>query len=203
MVGWHHRLNGHEFEQALGDGKGQGSLACCSPWGSQSQNTPESLNNKKRNLTSRVTMEMQIKTTVRHQLLAVRKTFITTTQDNECWRSCRAEGILLFCWCKHRSPQSLRNRVEVSRKFLKEQPQEQRESFDVLRLRSGPAHPSLGNLVIPGLSEVAVFLPNLVQTPSHQMTGKSLRPKSYGLEKNLHSNLFRRCSLALPFAGNI
>jgi len=33
MVGWHHRLNGHEFEQALGDGDGQGSLACCSPWG--------------------------------------------------------------------------------------------------------------------------------------------------------------------------
>ena len=33
MVGWHHRLNGHEFEQALGDGEGQGSLECCSPWG--------------------------------------------------------------------------------------------------------------------------------------------------------------------------
>ena len=33
MVGWHHRLNGHEFEQTLGDGEGQGSLACCSPWG--------------------------------------------------------------------------------------------------------------------------------------------------------------------------
>ena len=33
MVGWHHWLNGHEFEQALGDGKGQGSLAWCSPWG--------------------------------------------------------------------------------------------------------------------------------------------------------------------------
>ena len=32
MVGWHHRLNGHEFEQALGDGEGQGSLVCCSPW---------------------------------------------------------------------------------------------------------------------------------------------------------------------------
>ena len=31
MVGWHHQLNGHEFEQALGDGEGQGSLACCSP----------------------------------------------------------------------------------------------------------------------------------------------------------------------------
>ena len=33
MVGWHHRLNGHEFEQTLGDGEGQGSLACCSAWG--------------------------------------------------------------------------------------------------------------------------------------------------------------------------
>ena len=32
MVGWHHRLNGHEFEQAPGDGEGQGSLACCGPW---------------------------------------------------------------------------------------------------------------------------------------------------------------------------
>ena len=32
-IGWHHRLNGHEFEQTLGDGEGQGSLACCSPWG--------------------------------------------------------------------------------------------------------------------------------------------------------------------------
>ena len=33
MVGWHHRLDGHEFEQAPGAGDGQGSLACCSPWG--------------------------------------------------------------------------------------------------------------------------------------------------------------------------
>ena len=33
MVGWHHRPNGPEFEQALGDGDGQGGLACCSPWG--------------------------------------------------------------------------------------------------------------------------------------------------------------------------
>ena len=31
MVGWHHRLNGHEFEQTLGDSEGQGSLVCCSP----------------------------------------------------------------------------------------------------------------------------------------------------------------------------
>ena len=33
MVGWHHRLNGPEFEQAPGDGEGQGSLVCCTPWG--------------------------------------------------------------------------------------------------------------------------------------------------------------------------
>ena len=32
MVGWHHRLNGHEFEQALRDSEGQGNLTCCSPW---------------------------------------------------------------------------------------------------------------------------------------------------------------------------
>ena len=33
MGGWHHQLNGHEFVQTLGDSEGQGSLACCNPWG--------------------------------------------------------------------------------------------------------------------------------------------------------------------------
>ena len=33
MVGWHHLLNGHEFDQTQGDSEGQGSLTCCSPWG--------------------------------------------------------------------------------------------------------------------------------------------------------------------------
>ena len=47
MVGWHHRLNGHEFKQALGDGDGQGSLACCSPWGCKESNMTEQLNNNK------------------------------------------------------------------------------------------------------------------------------------------------------------
>ena len=45
MVGWHHRLNGHEFEQALGDGEGQGSLACCRSWGHKESDTTELLNN--------------------------------------------------------------------------------------------------------------------------------------------------------------
>ena len=44
MVGWHHRLNGYEFEQAAGDGDGQGSLACCSPWGHKKLDTTERLN---------------------------------------------------------------------------------------------------------------------------------------------------------------
>ena len=44
MVGWYHRLNGHECEQAPGDGGGQGSLVCCSPWGHKESDTTEQLN---------------------------------------------------------------------------------------------------------------------------------------------------------------
>ena len=44
MVRWHHRLNGHEFEQAPGVGDGQGSLACHSPWGCKESDTTERLN---------------------------------------------------------------------------------------------------------------------------------------------------------------
>ena len=44
MVGWHHWLDGHEFEQALGVGDGQGSLACCSPWGCKESDSTEWLN---------------------------------------------------------------------------------------------------------------------------------------------------------------
>ena len=43
MVGWHHRLDGHEFEQTPGVGDGQGSLACCSPWGHKELDTAEQL----------------------------------------------------------------------------------------------------------------------------------------------------------------
>ena len=46
MVGWHHRLNGHEFAQTPGDGEGQGSLLCCSPWGCTESDTTEQLNNE-------------------------------------------------------------------------------------------------------------------------------------------------------------
>ena len=43
-VGWHHQLNGHEFERAQGVGDGQGSLVCCSPWGHKESDMAEQLN---------------------------------------------------------------------------------------------------------------------------------------------------------------
>ena len=45
MAGWHHRCNGHELEQISGDGKGQGGLVCCSPWGHKESDTTKQLNN--------------------------------------------------------------------------------------------------------------------------------------------------------------
>ena len=47
MAGWHHRLNGREFERTPGDNEGQGSLACCSPWGLKASDTTECLNNSR------------------------------------------------------------------------------------------------------------------------------------------------------------
>ena len=45
MVGWHHQLNGYEFEQTLGDGEEEERLACCSLWGHKESDTTERLNN--------------------------------------------------------------------------------------------------------------------------------------------------------------
>ena len=52
MVGWHHRLNGHESEQAPGDSEGQGSLACCSPWVTKSDMTWQLNNNNAHKIVS-------------------------------------------------------------------------------------------------------------------------------------------------------
>ena len=53
IVEWHHQLKGHEFEQVLGAGDAQGSLACCSLWGHKESDTAERLNNK--NITLQIT----------------------------------------------------------------------------------------------------------------------------------------------------
>ena len=50
MVGWHHQLNGHEFEHAPGNGEGQGSLACCISWGRKELDMTEQLKNNNRDL---------------------------------------------------------------------------------------------------------------------------------------------------------
>ena len=44
MAGWHHQSNGHELEQTLGDGEGQGGLVCCNPWGQREPDTTGRLN---------------------------------------------------------------------------------------------------------------------------------------------------------------
>ena len=54
LVKWHHRLGGHEFEQALRDGEGQRSLACCSPWGHKESEMTEQLNHNNVKLASLV-----------------------------------------------------------------------------------------------------------------------------------------------------
>ena len=51
MVEWQHRINGHKFEQAPGDGEGQRGLVCCSPWGHKESDTAERLNNHSLNFT--------------------------------------------------------------------------------------------------------------------------------------------------------
>ena len=51
MVGWHRQLNGHEFEQTPEDSEGQGSLACCSPWGRRELGRTERVNNTQSCLT--------------------------------------------------------------------------------------------------------------------------------------------------------
>ena len=48
MIGWYHRLNGHEFDQALGDGERQGNLVWCSPWGPKESDIAERMNNNRK-----------------------------------------------------------------------------------------------------------------------------------------------------------
>ena len=56
-----HQLNGHEFEETLGDSEGQGSLACCSPWGRKESDTSERLNNRKKEHASNIKIQTENK----------------------------------------------------------------------------------------------------------------------------------------------
>ena len=76
MVGWHHQINQHEFEQVLGDNEGQGSLACCSPWGHKESDTTQQLNNnvnKKIIVTSKIIADGDCSHEIERLLLLGRK----------------------------------------------------------------------------------------------------------------------------------
>ena len=61
MVGWHHRLDGHEFEQTQGVGDEQGGLACCSPWDRRESDRTEQLSNKDGRLETEEQLKLQLK----------------------------------------------------------------------------------------------------------------------------------------------
>ena len=61
MVGWHHRFNGHEFDQTPGDGERQGDLSCCSSWSCKASDTPELLNNNNNPITKRILHRIRAK----------------------------------------------------------------------------------------------------------------------------------------------
>ena len=69
MVGWHHRLHGHEFEQALGVGDGQGGLACRSPWGHKESDKTQWLNNNTAHRAESCRSNRQRQTQQRNSLL--------------------------------------------------------------------------------------------------------------------------------------
>ena len=84
MIEWHHRLNGHKFEQTLVDSKGQGSLACCSPWGCKELDTAWWLKNNNSNVYYVIELVFKLK------MLGTRVVFLTATlvvfalQMNNC-----------------------------------------------------------------------------------------------------------------------
>ena len=60
VVGWYHQLDGHEFEQAPGDGDGQGSLVCCNPWGHKELDTTKLINWPDSSLTLLITSTLAL-----------------------------------------------------------------------------------------------------------------------------------------------
>ena len=76
MTGWHHQLNGHEFEQTPGHSEGQGSLACCSLWGCKEWDTTEWLNNN--NVPCTTNNKLLMENPVKQSSLETRALFFET-----------------------------------------------------------------------------------------------------------------------------
>ena len=97
MVGWHPQFNGHEFEQTLGDGEGQGGLASCSPWDCKESDKTKQLNNNNNIYTGvcvciyiyNVYINSRIKSTITNEFIRVisrdlsllKKEFVTLKID--------------------------------------------------------------------------------------------------------------------------
>ena len=102
MVGWHHLLNGHEFEQDPGIGDGQGSLVCCSPWGCKESDMTEDWTelNKKNILLIHTSMWGNFKITVlkkpdRRRYTLVDSTYLTFSYKRQNYRD---RNLLSNCW---------------------------------------------------------------------------------------------------------
>ena len=83
MVVWHHQLNGHEFEQTLGDSEGQGSLTCCSPWGCRVRH--RTMNNNRNQLEYLQEIQMHSPT--------------LEVEDEGCWVGRSGSRVVTFSWC--------------------------------------------------------------------------------------------------------
>ena len=88
MVGWHHWLNGHEFEQAPGDSEGQGSLACCSPWGLQESDMTEWLNWTKTDLFIFSSFDIWMYILLFFFFLHISTSFFVKPSQNRLQRTC-------------------------------------------------------------------------------------------------------------------
>ena len=86
-VGWHHLLNNHEFEQTPGDGEGQGTLVCCSPWGHKELDTTQQLNNNN-NIPTLEVMEGKVKTQTKQSLQENCKNKMVENETKDLLFSC-------------------------------------------------------------------------------------------------------------------
>ena len=121
MVGWHHWFNGHEFEQTPVERKGQGSLACCSPWGRKESDTTERLNSNSQ-MDGVLTVELLCLT---HAPASASEK--TEKKSRKTWADNLATEVALLKGAAHSSdstanPQTQRHRDAVFSIFPKPQP---------------------------------------------------------------------------------
>ena len=104
MVVWHHQLDGHEFEQALGVGEGQGSLVCCSPRGRKESDTAEQLNWAKiyhlQTAFHQTTLDFSWETFLTRLLTWIKITLSKKSSDRKCVFICTSSSKQLNRWEK-------------------------------------------------------------------------------------------------------